>query len=77
VVDKSREIYFIDNVKFHIDIVKNLGTFIEIEAIDETGSRDNATLLKQCEQYMELFAVAESDLVKVSYSDLLLAKGEN
>ncbi len=75
VVDKSREIYFIDNVKFHIDIVKDLGTFIEIEAIDEEGLRDNATLLKQCEQYMELFAIAESDLVKVSYSDLLLAKG--
>src|SRR3989344_860785 len=35
VVDKQREIYFIDNVKFHIDTVKNLGTFVEIEAIDK------------------------------------------
>ena len=34
-MDKKREIYFIHNVKFHIDNVKNLGTFIEIEAIDE------------------------------------------
>ncbi len=34
VVDKSREIYFIENVKFHLDVVKELGTFMEIEAID-------------------------------------------
>ncbi|MGH7801150.1 MAG: class IV adenylate cyclase [Thermodesulfobacteriota bacterium] len=34
VVDKKREIYFIDNVKFHLDNVKSLGTFVEIEAID-------------------------------------------
>src|SRR5690349_4868453 len=31
-VRKRREIYYIDNVKFHIDEVDDLGTFIEIEA---------------------------------------------
>jgi predicted adenylyl cyclase CyaB len=36
-VDKQREIYFIDNVKFHLDTVEGLGSFVEIEAIDETG----------------------------------------
>jgi predicted adenylyl cyclase CyaB len=35
VVNKQREIYFIDNVKFHIDKVKDLGNFVEIEAIDK------------------------------------------
>src|SRR3989344_8530159 len=30
VVDKKREIYFIKNVKFHIDEVDGLGTFVEI-----------------------------------------------
>jgi predicted adenylyl cyclase CyaB len=38
VVDKQREIYFIDNIKFHVDQVKGLGQFIEIEAIDKDGS---------------------------------------
>ena len=28
VVDKKREIYFIDNVKFHIDAVQGLGSFV-------------------------------------------------
>ena len=36
-VDKKREIYFIENVKFHIDTVEDLGTFMEIEAIDYDG----------------------------------------
>src|SRR3989338_11567539 len=34
VVDKMREIFFIENVKFHLDRVQGLGTFVEIEAID-------------------------------------------
>lgn len=72
VVDKRREIYFIDNVKFHIDTVEDLGTFVEIEAIDEEGVRTNEELLVQCQYYLSLFEIEERDLVKVSYSDLLL-----
>jgi adenylate cyclase class 2 len=45
VIDKQREIYFIDNVKFHIDNVKELGTFIEIEAIDTKGTIGKEKLL--------------------------------
>lgn len=37
IVDKKRRIYFIDNIKFHFDTVKKLGTFIEVEAIDVNG----------------------------------------
>lgn len=74
IVDKQREIYFIENVKFHIDTVKNLGNFIEIEAIDETGFISEEKLLKQCEYYLELFGVKDEDLVSVSYSDLILGK---
>lgn len=45
VVDKQREIYFIDNVKFHIDSVRNLGTFVEIEASPKTLQSFRANLL--------------------------------
>lgn len=72
VVDKVREIYFIDNIKFHIDTVKDLGTFVEIEAIDETGDIGREKLLQQCWHYLKEFAVNENDLVECSYSDLLL-----
>jgi len=73
VVDKQREIYFIDNVKFHVDEVKELGAFVEIEAIDESGSMGLDELQVQCEHYMNLFEIASTDLIKVSYSDLMLA----
>ena len=73
VVDKHREIYFIDNVKVHLDRVEGLGTFVEIEAIGEDGNLGEARLREQCEFYMALFEVAEEDLVGVSYSDMVLS----
>src|SRR3989344_5486163 len=76
VVDKTREIYYIENVKFHIDTVQELGTFMEIEAIDEDGSIGKDKLLEQCNEYLKLFDISESDLISVSYSDLLLEKAE-
>lgn len=72
VVDKEREIYFIGNVKFHIDHVKGLGFFVEIEAIDKEGTIGREKLLEQCNHYLGLFGIREEELVPVSYSDMLL-----
>ena len=74
VVNKKREIYFIDNVKFHIDIVEDLGTFVEIEAIDNDGTIGKDKLLEQCQFFLDLFKISQEDLISVSYSDLLLQK---
>jgi predicted adenylyl cyclase CyaB len=73
IVKKKREIYFIDNIKFHIDTVDKLGNFIEIEAIDKTGAIGQDKLYSQCKEYMKLFEVKSEDLIKTSYSDMLLA----
>jgi predicted adenylyl cyclase CyaB len=72
VVDKYREIYFIDNVKFHLDKVIGLGTFVEIEAIDKDGSIGNEKLLEQCNHYLNLLNISQRDLVEKSYGDLML-----
>ena len=72
IVDKKREIYFIDNVKFHIDEVENLGSFIEIEAIDPDGLFGIEKITEQCAFYKNLFEVQESDLIDCSYSDLVM-----
>lgn len=72
IVDKQRAIYFIDNVKFHIDEVKDLGEFVEIEAIDIDGTIGLDHLHDQCEEYMKLLGIEVKDLVDQSYSDLLM-----
>lgn len=71
VVDKKREIYFIDNVKFHLDEVQHLGTFVEIEAIDREGTLGLAHLRKQCAYYLQMLEISTNDLVDQSYSDLI------
>jgi adenylate cyclase class 2 len=73
-VDKIREIYFIENVKFHLDSVKDLGTFIEIEAIGDDATADKERLLQQCRHYLALFNIPDKDLIAVSYSDLLMSQ---
>jgi len=74
-VDKEREIYFINNIKFHLDNVKGLGIFVEIEAIDKNSSIGKEKLLQQCNEYLEKFGIKDEDLISVSYSDLLLKLG--
>ena len=71
VVDKQREIYFIDNIKFRLDNVKDLGTFVEIEAIDTDNTVSKEQLHIQCSFYLDLFGINEDDLITNSYSDLL------
>ena len=73
-VEKKRRIYFIDNVKFHFDEVEELGSFIEVEAIDKQGTAGLDVLQQQCAAYRKLFGIEKKDLVAHSYSDLLLAK---
>lgn len=72
IVNKIRRIYFIENVKFHFDTIKELGTFVEVEAIDNTGDIGMETLKAQCVQYADLFDIKSSDYVSLSYSDLIL-----
>lgn len=72
IVDKVREIFFIENVKFHIDSVKRLGSFLEVEAIDIDGSIGIQKLQQQCDYYLKLFEVSQGNLIAESYSDLII-----
>ena len=74
VVDKKRKIYFINNVKFHFDTVKDLGTFVEVEAIDKDGSIGKEKLQAQCDEYAVLFNIDVKDFASVSYSDMIVEK---
>jgi adenylate cyclase, class 2 len=76
VVEKKREIYFIDNVKFHIDEVARLGSFIEIEASNLCDQVSKERLQEQCNFYISEFRIKDKDLIAFSYSDMLMAKGD-
>lgn len=73
IVNKEREIYFIDNIKIHIDTVKGLGRFAEIEAIDESKQYTEEELRRQCNELQEAFGINEDQLLTHSYSDMILA----
>jgi len=70
-VIKKRKIFFIENIKIHIDEVKGLGSFVEIEAIDEKGIYTEEQLLEQCSGLMKKLGISDNDLIKTSYSDML------
>lgn len=72
VVDKKRKIYFIDNVKFHFDDVRDLGTFMEVEAISIDGSFSLEALETQCNTYFAFFGLNKKSLISKSYSDLVI-----
>jgi adenylate cyclase class 2 len=71
IVDKKRKIYFIDNVKFHVDKVRGLGEFIEIEALNIDGQVNEDKLTEQCNYYIDVFGLDRNKFVPHSYSDLI------
>lgn len=71
IVDKQRKIFFIENVKFHIDEVERLGSFVEIEAIDENGTLGEAKLREQCDYYIGQLGIDPTRFVDQSYSDMV------
>lgn len=72
VVDKRREIYFVGNVKVHLDRVRGLGKFVEVEAITRSG--DFRKVRAQARKFQKLFAISSADIVPLSYSDMILQK---
>lgn len=74
IVEKKRRIYFIENVKFHFDTIEQLGTFIEVEAIEKDGSLGIEKLKELADKYAAYFTIKKEDFIAESYSDMLLTK---
>jgi predicted adenylyl cyclase CyaB len=77
IVRKIRQIYYIANVKFHIDEVPGLGSFIEIEAGNLLANKTEEELLEQCNFYLKEFGVKEQELIADSYSDMFLKSADS
>jgi predicted adenylyl cyclase CyaB len=72
VVKKKREIYYIGNVKFHLDEVPGLGSFAEIEAGNVFADLSQEELQRQCDFYVKELGIEQQDLIENSYSDMLM-----
>ncbi len=69
-VNKTREIYTDKNIRIHLDTVKALGRFLEIEIIYE----DLRITKIKLKQLISELGLNEKKFIKNSYSDLLIKK---
>ncbi|MGT2771960.1 class IV adenylate cyclase [Streptococcus marimammalium] len=70
IVEKTRLLFLKDNVRFHLDHVKNLGDFIELEYM----ILDNEPLKQaqeKVETILEKLNISDTDYISVAYIDLL------
>jgi predicted adenylyl cyclase CyaB len=67
IVDKEREIYMLEGTQIHLDMVQNLGTYIEFERKITNTNKDHRIL----GELMKRLRIEEKDLIQGSYSDLL------
>lgn len=75
IVDKKREVFLIDNVRVHLDEVKDLGTFIEFEAVyEENSPEDKEREVSKVYELMDTFQINQLDLLDKSCVDYLLSK---
>jgi predicted adenylyl cyclase CyaB len=73
IVEKKRRIYYLENIKIHIDEVPGLGNFIEIEAGNQFNPVLNTEdLHRQCQELMTNLEIDSDSLIENSYSDMLL-----
>ena len=71
VVDKKRTLYYYRNARIHIDVVKHLGNFMEIEVEVKKGEIQAEKLMKELLDYLK---IPQRSFIKKSYSDLLSTK---
>lgn len=67
-VIKEREIFIYKNIRVHIDKVKGLGRFLEIEIIYDDFSKAEI----QMKNIIDVLNLNEKNLIKESYSDLII-----
>lgn len=70
VVEKQRELYWFEEVRIHLDRVKHLGNFLELEGVINQATSTVSTR-KKVDWLMQQFKISGADLIEGSYSDLL------
>jgi len=72
VVEKTRDIFLLENVRVHLDEVKRLGKFLELEAVYEnTSENDERAQYEKIEKLMKAFGINQNQLLTGSYRELV------
>ena len=74
VVDKQRDVLWSENVRIHLDMVEQLGAYLELEAMVD-ATHDDASCRAAVDRILAELGLAEQPAITASYSDLLLARG--
>jgi len=71
IIEKRREIYLYENVRIHLDEVKELGNFLEFEAVMDEKYSNKEVETRKVEYLMEKLGVKNEDLIGESYENLM------
>ena len=71
IVKKERELFYYDDTRIHLDTVKFLGKFLELETLVINGKADAK---KRFAKIISLLKLDESKQIRKSYRDLLMNK---
>ena len=70
-VEKTRQVWLWENVRIHLDDVKGLGQFVELEAVtEEKGIEESHQRVKTLMRALE---ISSEQLVEGSYADIVAA----
>jgi len=68
-VQKKRQLFLYDNTRIHLDMVKSLGKYLELETLVINGKPDAQKRFKHILDLLELKDLAE---IRKSYRDLMI-----
>ncbi|MBX3009149.1 MAG: class IV adenylate cyclase [Melioribacteraceae bacterium] len=73
-VEKRRILYVYKNTRIHLDKVKKLGQFLELETLLTKNKR---TAIRQFNHVIKVLNLDTTKQIRASYRDLLLKKNDN
>ena len=73
VVEKKRNLFMYDNTRVHLDDVKGLGTFLELETLVINGKVDAK---KRFKTIVGLLKLSKYNEIRKSYRDLMMGKNK-
>ncbi len=72
IVEKERNLYIYKNTRIHLDEVKNLGKFLELETVVKEITKEEAVV--EFDKVVEFLDLDISTQIKSSYRDLMINK---